>query len=478
MASNINPYNIDGTFPVAGQDNSSQGFRDNFTNVKNNFIYAQSEINDLQSKVLLTTALNGQSISNDMAGTQITRPQLKAWTQALVDHNVISTSLTLDFNTANFHKLTTGGSVTLGFANWPAATGAGAIGYGLMRLWIVVTDTAHVIRLPSTVTISVGDIAGYNAANNSITFDATGNYIFDFSSIDNGSSYMIFDHSRNRASFRDNDLYYNPDVNPTFLIGYGSARSVASSLESGLNTISVKGSVNSASAGNLSLASISSNQLDTGTISGYTLTTLRGNLAANVFTPVQPNDYLGYVNAVTYSGITGTSNTFQQVASMAFYATGSNVTYGLGGNIAFFTSQDGEVDQHGVIQALSINNDQTVQIMGSLRTDGGIVERGTIFASFVTTPGVVNSFVANTAVSTIIIDSTASAAIPIANVTLPPSPVHGQKFRISTVAPITTANINAPAGATIKWIPTNKYSSGNVTTQLTYNSVTSTWYLS
>jgi hypothetical protein len=31
MASNINPYNIDGTYPVAGQDNSSQGFRDNFT---------------------------------------------------------------------------------------------------------------------------------------------------------------------------------------------------------------------------------------------------------------------------------------------------------------------------------------------------------------------------------------------------------------------------------------------------------------
>ena len=34
MASNINPNNIDGTYPVAGQDNDSQGFRTNFTNIK------------------------------------------------------------------------------------------------------------------------------------------------------------------------------------------------------------------------------------------------------------------------------------------------------------------------------------------------------------------------------------------------------------------------------------------------------------
>ena len=48
MASPINTNNIDGTFPVAGQDNSSQGFRDNFTNLKTNLGYAKTEIEDLQ----------------------------------------------------------------------------------------------------------------------------------------------------------------------------------------------------------------------------------------------------------------------------------------------------------------------------------------------------------------------------------------------------------------------------------------------
>jgi hypothetical protein len=476
MASNINPYDIDGTFPIAGQDNSSQGFRNNFTNIKNNFIYAQSEINDLQSKALLTSALNGQTINNDMAGAQIVRPQLKAWTQALVDHGTISTSLTLDFNTANFHKLTTSSSVTLGFSNWPPAIGVGALGYGLMRVWIYVSNVAHTVILPSSVQISVGDIAGYNPSNNSITFDAVGDYIFDFSSIDNGNTYMIFDHSRNRASFRDNDLYYNPDVGSTFLIGYGAGRPIATTLEGGQNAVSVKGSINSTAIGNLTLANVTNNVIDTGKISGYTLTTLRGNIAANVFTPVQPNDYLGYINAVTYSGYEGVSNVFQQVSTVAFYATGSNVTYGLGGNIAFFTSQDGEVAQHGVVQALSINNDQTVQVMGALRTDSAIVEHGTMFINCNTSG--VNTFVANSAVSTVVIDSSGSNTIDIANITLPPSPTHGQKFTISTVAPITNANINAPAGAGIRWIPTGSYSSGNVRTQLTYNSVNTTWYLS
>ena len=49
MASNIVPGNIDATYPKAGQDNSSQGFRDNFTETKNNFTNAKTEIEDLQT---------------------------------------------------------------------------------------------------------------------------------------------------------------------------------------------------------------------------------------------------------------------------------------------------------------------------------------------------------------------------------------------------------------------------------------------
>ena len=49
MASNIVPGNVDNTYPTAGQDNSSQGFRDNFSATKNNFTEAVTEIVDLQT---------------------------------------------------------------------------------------------------------------------------------------------------------------------------------------------------------------------------------------------------------------------------------------------------------------------------------------------------------------------------------------------------------------------------------------------
>ena len=48
MASNINTTNIDTAYPVAGQDNDSQGFRDNFFNTNENFEFAKTEIEALQ----------------------------------------------------------------------------------------------------------------------------------------------------------------------------------------------------------------------------------------------------------------------------------------------------------------------------------------------------------------------------------------------------------------------------------------------
>ena len=49
MASNINATNIDITFPIAGQDNDTQGFRTNFTTIQQNFNIAATEISQLQS---------------------------------------------------------------------------------------------------------------------------------------------------------------------------------------------------------------------------------------------------------------------------------------------------------------------------------------------------------------------------------------------------------------------------------------------
>ncbi len=198
MTSRIVPTNIDGTFPVAGQDNSSQGFRDNFTNIKNNFTFARNEISDLQEKALLKSALDGTTLSNDMSGTQLVRPQLSAWTQSYVNLTSVSGTVNINYNSGNLQKLETAGSVTLSFINWPAS------GYGILRLWVEVTDVNHTVTLPSSVTMGTYDLLGYDSTARTITFDTVGDYYFDFSSADGGSSYLIQDLTRNRDSKRSN----------------------------------------------------------------------------------------------------------------------------------------------------------------------------------------------------------------------------------------------------------------------------------
>ena len=69
--SSINPNNIDGTYPIAGQDNDSQGFRDNFTNIKNNFTFSKTEIEDLQNNAILKTALAGTTLDNNLNNAQL-----------------------------------------------------------------------------------------------------------------------------------------------------------------------------------------------------------------------------------------------------------------------------------------------------------------------------------------------------------------------------------------------------------------------
>ena len=111
MASSINTANIDGNYPVAGQDNSSQGFRDNFTNLKTNLGYAKSEIEDLQSKAILKGALTGTSLDNDLDGNKIYNVELNRVGYTKNSLGVQSSALALDVTDGTFQTFTTSGSI-------------------------------------------------------------------------------------------------------------------------------------------------------------------------------------------------------------------------------------------------------------------------------------------------------------------------------------------------------------------------------
>ena len=200
MSSNINPNNIDTTYPVAGQDNDSQGFRDNFTNIKNNFTEASTEINDLQSKVVLKSALTGSTLDNNFDGATLKAAKVQDFRETVNVLGTTSGSQTLNYAAGHYHTLTTDGTLSIAFSNLPA-TGS----HGRLRLAITVTSTSHTLTLPSAVSQGTTGIQGYDSGTSAITFAALGTYIFEFTTSDGGTTIHVAELSRPRNSY-DNGI--------------------------------------------------------------------------------------------------------------------------------------------------------------------------------------------------------------------------------------------------------------------------------
>ena len=194
MASSIVTTGIDTAYPVAGQDNDSQGFRDNFTNLKTALDTAKSEITDLESKAVLKSALSGETLSNDGAGAVLEDFELKDMSETRIAKGTVSGTQTFDFSAGPYQTLTTSGSVTFAFSNFPAA---GKV--GTLRVEINVANVAHTITLPSAVDIGQNQLIGSNGAR-VITPDRTGVHIFEFVTDDAGTSIAVIDCLRNNRA--------------------------------------------------------------------------------------------------------------------------------------------------------------------------------------------------------------------------------------------------------------------------------------
>ena len=103
MSSNINPTNIDKDYPIAGQDNSSQGFRDNFTNIRSNLETAKTEIEDIQSNAILKSPLTGMTeVNNDMNGVLISNALMHNTSILMHEGNQINGDVDLDITNGDY----------------------------------------------------------------------------------------------------------------------------------------------------------------------------------------------------------------------------------------------------------------------------------------------------------------------------------------------------------------------------------------
>lgn len=274
MASNINPNDIDGAYPVAGQDNNSQGFRDNFTNIKTNFTAAANEITDLQNKVILKSALTGTTLDNNMGGSLLYDALIQDFAAQKVSVADTSGSISINYASGHYQSITTSGSISLSFINWPA-TGT----YGYIKLQINITNAAHTVTLPSAVTLGVSGIQGISptppsAGPYTITFTA-GTYELAFGTYNGGSTVTIFDLNRGLTNFSGADITLD-DVTATgnIIAGYGGTKflSATGNVVAGGNAV-ITGNV---IGGNISTAGLIT---ATGNITGGNIVSSAGQIS-------------------------------------------------------------------------------------------------------------------------------------------------------------------------------------------------------
>lgn len=113
--SQIDFENINENFPIAGQDNDTQTFRDNFEAIKTGLRVASEEIEDLQDN----TARTDQN--TDHNGFEVNNAVLRKVANAAWDYGERSGSLEIDFENGHYQTVVLIGDSTFSFANFATA---------------------------------------------------------------------------------------------------------------------------------------------------------------------------------------------------------------------------------------------------------------------------------------------------------------------------------------------------------------------
>lgn len=202
--STINTNGIDVNYPIPGQNNSSQGFRNNFAAIKNNLNIASDELSDLQAKAVLKAALDNTTLNNDMANTLISNAATLGFRHTTYNlGNSLSGTVLVDVSLGDVQYGTVSGNVTLQFGSWaPVGTQSN------VQLELSVSNSQAVITFPSEVVFTndnYGVTTLENYANSANTPTVTVPYgvsqlNYRLSTLDCGNTIIIEPYNRPRIT--------------------------------------------------------------------------------------------------------------------------------------------------------------------------------------------------------------------------------------------------------------------------------------
>ena len=184
MASAIDDASINALYPVAGQDNDSQGFRDNFSTIKTNFTTAKSEISTLQTNTAKKNEANN-FLGNDVSGANFVNNTKKLHPAS----GEVQNSQNINFTNGHYQEFTIGGNVTLTLTEWPADNKVAEIRVvlkndGTQREVTWATDEGNVVKYDNDFPHKSAASADKGIVN---IINDQNVQVFDFFTMDGGS---------------------------------------------------------------------------------------------------------------------------------------------------------------------------------------------------------------------------------------------------------------------------------------------------
>ena len=203
MASNINFTDIDETYPKAGIDNNSQGFRDNFSLIKTNFSSAKDEIEFLQGNAIIANVNN--NLRNGTLANVAFKTSFDVAYTITVDEGLANYNIAI----ANYQSLSLDSNTTL------SITGVSPYADRLetIKLRVIVNDPSYSLTWPSSVSVNLDHVP--NTLGQVTKFGDVGEYEFELSTLDNGTSWMIKDLTRGTSIHDGNLTIINTHANGT-----------------------------------------------------------------------------------------------------------------------------------------------------------------------------------------------------------------------------------------------------------------------
>ena len=193
--SQINTNGIDVNYPVPGTNNSTQGFRDNFAQIRGQINLAANEITDLQNKAVLKAALDNTVLNNDMGNALISNASTSGFRATTYNlGNALVGTVLVDVNQADVQYGAITGNVVLQLGGWaPTNTSSNVV----LRLTYANANAS--IQLPSSCVSSNNNfgvtlLENYQEVNGFATLTAPANteiVEYRFSTLDCGVTVSV-----------------------------------------------------------------------------------------------------------------------------------------------------------------------------------------------------------------------------------------------------------------------------------------------